>query len=41
MAHDAESVAKAGDVVRIVPCRPMSKNKSWQVAEVVSTAPIA
>lgn len=41
MAHDAEGVAKAGDVVRIVPCRPLSKNKSWQVAEVVSAAPTA
>jgi small subunit ribosomal protein S17 len=41
MAHDADSVAKAGDLVRIVPCRPMSKNKSWQVAEVVSAAPTA
>ena len=38
MAHDADSVAKTGDVVRIVPCRPMSKNKSWQVAEVAPTA---
>lgn len=41
MAHDAEGVAKTGDVVRIVPCRPLSKNKSWQVAEVVSAAPTA
>lgn len=39
MAHDADGVAKAGDVVRIVPCRPLSKNKSWQVAEVLSAAP--
>ena len=41
MAHDADSVAKTGEVVRIVTCRPMSKIKSWQVAEVVSVAPTA
>lgn len=38
MAHDEAGNAKAGDLVRIVPCRPMSKNKAWQVAEVVSAA---
>ena len=38
MAHDEAGSAKAGDLVRIVPCRPMSKKKAWQVAEVVAAA---
>ena len=37
-AHDEESVAKAGDVVRIVECRPLSKLKRWRLAEVVRRA---
>ena len=38
MAHDEAGSAKAGDLVRIVPCRPMRKKKAWQVAEVVAAA---
>lgn len=34
-AHDAEGVAKVGDVVRIVESRPLSKLKRWALAEVV------
>jgi small subunit ribosomal protein S17 len=37
-AHDEESSAKLGDVVRIVECRPLSKLKRWQLAEVVRRA---
>src|SRR5579862_7685294 len=37
-AHDAEGKAKMGDVVRIVECRPLSKLKRWQLAEVVRRA---
>jgi len=37
-AHDEESTAKMGDVVRIVECRPLSKLKRWQLAEVVRRA---
>ena len=33
-AHDEANVAKAGDVVRIVETRPISKTKSWRLAEV-------
>jgi len=28
-AHDEGNAAKAGDVVRIQECKPMSKNKTW------------
>jgi small subunit ribosomal protein S17 len=37
-AHDAEGVAKLGDVVRIVECRPMSKLKRWTLGEVIRKA---
>ncbi len=30
-AHDAENRCKAGDMVRIRECRPISKTKSWEV----------
>lgn len=31
MAHDAENVAKVGDLVRIQECRPISKHKRWEL----------
>ena len=37
-AHDEQESAKQGDVVRIVECRPLSKLKRWQLAEVVRRA---
>jgi small subunit ribosomal protein S17 len=37
-AHDEQGVAKPGDQVRIVECRPLSKLKRWRVAEVVFKA---
>jgi len=37
-AHDEEGVAHAGDVVRIVETRPLSKMKRWRVVEVVEQA---
>ena len=37
-AHDEEGTAKLGDVVRIVECRPLSKLKRWQLAEVIRRA---
>lgn len=30
-AHDETNVHKIGDVVRICECRPISKNKCWEV----------
>jgi small subunit ribosomal protein S17 len=38
-AHDEDGKAKMGDVVRIVECRPLSKMKRWQLADVVRRAP--
>ena len=40
-AHDAENVAKAGEVVRIQECAPISKNKTWTLVERVGAAPEA
>jgi len=34
-AHDEGNAAKAGDVVRIQECKPMSKNKTWALLEKV------
>jgi small subunit ribosomal protein S17 len=34
-AHDEESKAKAGDTVRIVECRPLSRLKRWTLGEIV------
>ena len=38
-AHDEESRAKMGDIVRIIECRPLSRLKRWRLAEVVRRAP--
>jgi small subunit ribosomal protein S17 len=37
-AHDADNVAREGDVVKIVETRPLSKLKRWRVVEVVEKA---
>jgi len=37
-AHDEQNRAKVGDVVRIVETRPLSKLKSWRLAEVLEEA---
>jgi small subunit ribosomal protein S17 len=34
-AHDEENKAKAGDTVRIMETRPLSKLKRWRLVEVV------
>jgi small subunit ribosomal protein S17 len=39
LAHDEEGQAKEGDTVIIVPCRPLSRHKSWKVSSVTSTSP--
>ena len=38
MAHDEKNDAHVGDTVRIVECRPLSKKKSWRLAEIVERA---
>ena len=38
MAHDETNQCKLGDRVTISECRPISKNKSWSVVDVVERA---
>lgn len=36
--HDEKNEAKAGDVVEIVECRPISKTKSWRLSKIIRHA---
>jgi len=38
LAHDAANECKPGDRVTISECKPISKNKSWEVVSVVERA---
>jgi len=38
LAHDEKGESHDGDLVKIAPCRPMSRHKSWQVIEVLEKA---
>lgn len=38
MAHDENNDAHAGDVVRVMETRPLSKLKRWRLVEVVERA---
>ena len=35
-AHDEQNSAKTGDIVRIRECRPISKNKCWQLVDKIT-----
>ena len=37
LVHDEEDRAKVGDQVVIRECRPLSKNKSWELVEVLES----
>lgn len=37
-AHDSENNCNAGDTVRIMETRPMSKTKKWRVVEIIERA---
>lgn len=39
MAHDEVGKARIGDLVKIEESRPLSKNKSWTLSEVLREAP--
>ena len=38
MAHDEDNACNEGDIVTITECRPVSRNKSWRLVEVVERA---
>lgn len=40
-AHDEANEARQGDKVSVTPCRPMSKKKSFRLAEVIDKAAVA
>jgi small subunit ribosomal protein S17 len=37
-AHDEKNEAKAGDRVRVIECRPISKEKCWKLVEILERA---
>ena len=37
-AHDESNECKAGDVVKVMSTRPLSKTKRWRVTEIVERA---
>ena len=37
-AHDEKNISKAGDTVKIVETRPLSKLKRWRLVEVIGKA---
>jgi small subunit ribosomal protein S17 len=37
-AHDEQNASKAGDLVRIMETRPLSKDKRWRVVEILERA---
>lgn len=37
-AHDEKKMAKIGDTVKIRLCRPLSKDKRWQLVEIIEKA---
>jgi small subunit ribosomal protein S17 len=38
LAHDESGASHEGDLVRITPCRPLSRHKSWRLLEVLEKA---
>jgi len=37
-AHDEKNEAKIGDRVRVIECRPISKEKCWRLVEIIERA---
>ncbi|ATG91802.1 30S ribosomal protein S17 [Methylomonas koyamae] len=38
LVHDENNVCQEGDIVAIASCRPISKNKSFKLLEVIETS---
>ena len=38
IAHDEKNESNAGDTVRIMETRPLSKNKCWRLVEIIERA---
>ena len=39
LAHDENGESRAGDLVTIEACRPLSRHKSWRLVKVLERAP--
>ena len=37
-AHDETNEAKTGDRVRVIECRPISREKNWKLVEILERA---
>ena len=37
-AHDEKNEASTGDTVKVIECRPISKEKNWRIVEIVEKA---
>jgi len=37
-AHDEKNEAKIGDRVRVIECKPISKEKCWKLVEIIERA---
>ena len=37
-AHDEKNDAHVGDTVKVIECRPVSKDKHWRLTEIVERA---
>ena len=37
-AHDEKNKAGIGDTVKVMECRPLSKDKRWRLVEIVEKA---
>ncbi len=40
-AHDENNECRQGDIVRIVETRPLSRQKRWRVAEIITRGEVA
>ena len=40
-AHDEHNECKQGDIVKIIETRPLSRQKRWRVAEIITKGEIA
>ncbi len=40
-AHDEANACNLGDLVRIIECRPISKDKRWRVIEILTKGDVA
>lgn len=37
-AHDEQNACSIGDTVRVMECRPLSKDKRWRLVEIIKKA---